>query len=117
MKIFEEAKFPEKSYFAPVCIARKNCANKRRQKLFKQGNIFCQFIYGDNGADSNNCQVRNLDLNIPTKNSNSEIGNFDEDYISSKMNPVDKDADLDEFKHFSATIERQIQASETFNPF
>ena len=48
----------------------------------------------------NNCQVRNLDLDVPTENSTRELGNFDEDSISCTMNPVDEDAELDEFEHF-----------------
>ena len=51
----------------------------------------------------NNCQVRNLDVDIPTENSTCELGNFDEDSISRTMNPVEEDADLDEFEHFMET--------------
>ena len=71
--------------------------------ILDHGEIFCQFITDDNNADMNNCQVRNLDLDVPTENSTCELGNFDEDSISRTMNPVEEDADLDEFEHFMET--------------
>ena len=67
------------------------------------GEIFCQFITDDGNADMNNCQVRNLDLDVPTENCTCELGNFDEDSISRTMNHVEEDADLDEFEHFMET--------------
>ena len=50
-----------------------------------------------------NCQVRNLDFDVPMENSTCELGNVDEDYIARTMNPVGRDTDLDEFEHFMET--------------
>ena len=76
---------------------------RESESISVEGEIFCQFVFDENDADVDNCLMTNLDFDIPTENSTYDLENIDQDSISRRVNPVENDADLDEFQDFLET--------------